>query len=113
MSDLTLAVGKRLRYYRTRAGLSQERLSELAGCHPTYIGQVERGEKNLTVESLARICAGLGLPMAKLLEGLGDGGCADGGAAGQCRDMIERADPVTQERIKAIISLVVAIKSER
>ena len=36
--------------------------------HPTYIGQIERGEKNLTVESLSKITQALGVPMSQLLE---------------------------------------------
>ena len=51
MSDIAKIVGKRLRSYRTAQGLSQEKLAERAGLHPTYIGLVERGEKNLTIES--------------------------------------------------------------
>ena len=43
MSDIAKAVGQRIRNYRTKKGLSQEKLAELSGCHPTYIGQLERG----------------------------------------------------------------------
>ena len=48
--------------------LSQEKLSELAGVHPTYIGQIERGEKNITVESLEKIAAALHVPLWKIFE---------------------------------------------
>ncbi|MBE5861922.1 MAG: helix-turn-helix transcriptional regulator [Lachnospiraceae bacterium] len=68
MSDLVKAIGQRIRNYRTQKGLSQEKLAELSGCHPTYIGQVERGEKNATLESLEKICLGLDLPLEKLFE---------------------------------------------
>ena len=47
MSEIAKSVGQRIRNYRTRQGLSQEKLAELSGCHPTYIGQLERGEKNM------------------------------------------------------------------
>lgn len=46
MSDIAKSVGQRIRNYRTQLGWSQEKLAELSGCHPTYIGQLERGEKN-------------------------------------------------------------------
>ncbi len=71
MSDIAKAVGQRIRNYRTQKGLSQEKLAELSGCHPTYIGQLERGEKNATLESIERITAALGISLSKLLEKLG------------------------------------------
>ena len=68
MSDIAKSVGKRLRSYRQEQRISQERLAELAGLHPTYIGQVERGEKNLTIESLEKITGALQVPMASVFE---------------------------------------------
>ena len=50
------------------AKLSQEKLSELADCHPTYIGQLERGEKNATLESVWKISSALGIPLSKLFD---------------------------------------------
>ena len=70
MSDIAKAVGQRIRNYRTKKGLSQEKLAELSGCHPTYIGQLERGEKNATLESIERITAALGISLSKLFEKL-------------------------------------------
>ena len=72
MSSTTKAVGQRIRSYRTEKGLSQEKLAELSGCHPTYIGQVERGEKNATIECIERITTALGISLSKLFEKLGD-----------------------------------------
>ena len=68
MSDIAKTVGKRLRSYRQAQSLSQERLAEMAGLHPTYIGQVERGEKNLTIESLEKITSALQVPMSSVFE---------------------------------------------
>ncbi|MFI5202553.1 MAG: helix-turn-helix domain-containing protein [Candidatus Kapaibacterium sp.] len=48
-------VGDNVRAYREMKRLSQEKLAELAGLHRTYIGQVERAEKNITVRNLYRI----------------------------------------------------------
>ena len=70
MSDIAKAVGQRIRNYRTQKGLSQEKLAELSGCHPTYIGQLERGEKNATLESIERITAALDISLSKLFEKL-------------------------------------------
>lgn len=66
MSTISKNVGKRIRMRRQELGYSQELTSEKAGLHPTYIGQVERGEKNLTIESLEKICIALDYPMEDL-----------------------------------------------
>ena len=70
MSDIVKALGKRIRNYRTARGLSQEKLAELSGCHPTYIGQVERGEKNATIESIEKIASALRVSLSTLFEKL-------------------------------------------
>ena len=71
MSEIARSVGQRIRNYRTQRGLSQEKLAELSGCHPTYIGQVERGEKNATLESIEKIASALNVSLSKLFEKLG------------------------------------------
>lgn len=72
MSELTRVIGQRVRNYRTEKGLSQEKLAELSGCHPTYIGQVERGEKNATLESIEKIASAMGVSLSKLFEKIGE-----------------------------------------
>ncbi len=71
MSDITKILGQRIRNYRTSKGLSQEKLAELCGCHPTYIGQIERGEKNATIESIEKISEALNISLSELFEKLG------------------------------------------
>ena len=66
MSELSKLIGQRIRNYRTKQKLSQERLAELSGCHPTYIGQVERGEKNATLESIEKIAKAMNIPLSEL-----------------------------------------------
>ena len=77
MSEISKLIGQRIRNYRTQQKLSQEKLAELSGCHPTYIGQVERGEKNATLESIEKIASALNIPLAQLFEKLGDGKISD------------------------------------
>lgn len=72
MSEIAKFIGQRIRNYRMQQGLSQEKLSELSGCHPTYIGQIERGEKNATLESVEKIASALNIPLSQLFEKLDD-----------------------------------------
>ncbi len=70
MSRIAADFGKKVKFFRIQKGMSQEKLAELSGLHPTYIGQVERGEKNCTLESAEKISKGLQIPMEKLIERL-------------------------------------------
>lgn len=66
MSYIFENIGERLSRRRLNVGYTQEHLAELADMHPTYIGQVERDEKNITIESLEKICIALDYPMDEL-----------------------------------------------
>jgi len=66
--DLVKIVGERIRFYRKERGLSQEELAYRASLHSTYIGQLERGEKNATIESLAKVCSALDITLADFFE---------------------------------------------
>lgn len=68
MADLVHLLGERIRFLRRERNLSQEQLGELAELHTNYIGQVERGEKNVTVESLEKIAAGLRVSLEELFR---------------------------------------------
>ena len=68
MSDLLKNIGEKIKEARTKKGLTQEDLAEKSGLHSTYIGGVERGERNLTVLSLDKISKGLDLDIRDLFE---------------------------------------------
>ena len=53
--ELQRTVGRNLRAYREARGLSQEAFADLLDVHRTYMGGIERGERNLTLRSLERI----------------------------------------------------------
>ncbi len=65
--DLQRTVGTNLRRLRTEQGLSQEALADHLGLHRTYVGGVERGERNLTLRTVERLAALLGVEAAELL----------------------------------------------
>jgi transcriptional regulator with XRE-family HTH domain len=66
--DLQRAVGRNLRAYREGKGLSQESFADQLGVHRTYMGGIERGERNLTLKSLERIADTLELDPLTLLQ---------------------------------------------
>lgn len=55
--DLQRTIGQNLRAYRLARGLSQEAFAEILGVHRTYMGSVERGERNLTLSTVERLAA--------------------------------------------------------
>jgi transcriptional regulator with XRE-family HTH domain len=55
--DLQRIFGRNLRAYREAKGLSQEALADQLGVHRTYMGGIERGERNLTLRSVEKIAA--------------------------------------------------------
>jgi transcriptional regulator with XRE-family HTH domain len=69
--DLQRAVGRSLRAYRLSRDLSQEAFADVLGVHRTYMGGVERGERNLTLKSVERIASRLDLDPLVLLTGQG------------------------------------------
>lgn len=63
---IQLAFGKSLRTHREAAGISQEELAQRAGIHRTYVGDVERGVRNLGLVNMQRLAERLGMPLAQL-----------------------------------------------
>jgi transcriptional regulator with XRE-family HTH domain len=62
--------GLNLKKIRTRIGLSQEGLATIVGLHRTTVGELERGEQNLTLINLAKLAGALNVDLCKLLEGI-------------------------------------------
>lgn len=64
-----VALGARLVKLRRAAELTQEGLADAAGLHWTYIGQIERGERNPTYKNLLKLAKGLGVDPSELTNG--------------------------------------------
>ena len=97
MSDIAKIIGQRIRNYRTQKGLSQEKLAEFAGCHPTYIGQLERGEKNATLESVEKIAAAMDITLSELFDKLGKSG--GNNIAAKCYDLVASKNEAEQKQL--------------
>jgi transcriptional regulator with XRE-family HTH domain len=63
-------LGQRIREYRKSLGWTQEQLADNAAIDRSYIGGVERGERNLTFTVLCQICGALGCDVASLTQGI-------------------------------------------
>lgn len=62
-----IAFGKRVREMRKTKGVSQERLAEMAGIDRSYMGNIERGEKNITLKKAYEICDALDVEIQDLV----------------------------------------------
>jgi transcriptional regulator with XRE-family HTH domain len=59
--------GENVQKYRKEKQISQEKLAEFAGVHRTYVGMIERAEKNITLRNMEKIANALGVGIADLL----------------------------------------------
>ena len=71
MESIERRFGRRIRELRERAGWSQERFAEACGLHRTYIGGIERGERNVSLVNIERIAMALGMSIAALFADQG------------------------------------------
>jgi transcriptional regulator with XRE-family HTH domain len=71
MQQIQRKLGDRIRKLRSRKGWSQEHFAAISGLHRTYIGAVERGEKNLTLSTLHTLVKTLDTSIAQLFRGIG------------------------------------------
>ena len=61
-------LGDSIRQHRKRSGLSQEKLAEKADLHHNYVGEIERGEKAATIDTMLKIAKALGIRVRDLVE---------------------------------------------
>ena len=66
--DILIKFGNRVRDLRKENGLSQEKLAHKAGFHRTYIGMIERAERNITLSNIEKISIALNVSITKLLD---------------------------------------------
>jgi len=69
-NDILIRFGQKVKYIRKQRGLSQEELAFRSKLHRTYIGMIERAEKNVTLINISKISKALDTPLKILLEDL-------------------------------------------
>lgn len=92
MEDYQKIIGERIRTYRKATGMSQNDLAQKVGMHYAYIGQVERGEKNMTIKTLCKISEALGVLPERLISGVG----------GTAEEENEKAESLSEEIVRII-----------
>lgn len=70
LSEATRLLGERIRAHRARLGISQEGLADRCGVHWTFLGQVERGQRNLSLHNLLKLADGLEVDPCELVREL-------------------------------------------
>ena len=70
VDELLKSLGRRIRELRAQREWSQEEFAAICGMHRTYMGHLERGEKNVSFSSLARVAGALSLPISELFKDL-------------------------------------------
>jgi transcriptional regulator with XRE-family HTH domain len=70
MQEIQKALGSRIRELRKKQGFSQARFARRCGLHPSYMGEIERGETNLTMASMMVIARKLRTTISELFEGI-------------------------------------------
>ena len=108
MSNIAIAVGKRIKQYRKECGFSQEKLADLSKLHPTYIGQVERGQKNASIESIQKIADGLNIPISRLFEHISTDSTTT--IPAQVFELLLDLDKSEQESVHKIIKEILLFK---
>lgn len=71
ISAAAATFGARVRARRHELGLSQEKLADRCGVHWTFLGQVERGQRNISLHNILKLADGLGVDAGELVSGLG------------------------------------------
>jgi len=70
VQEIQVKLGNKIRSLRSDRGYSQESFADACKLHRTYMGSLERGERNLTLKTLMTVAQALGVTVAELLNGI-------------------------------------------
>lgn len=106
MENIAVIFGQRVRSIRKLRGLSQEKLAELCDLHPTYIGQLERGEKNASLETIMSVCKGLNVSPSELFENI-----SPTGERTTAEKIYDTVMEMTAQEQNAVLDIIISVKS--
>ncbi|QDP39319.1 helix-turn-helix domain-containing protein [Radiobacillus deserti] len=104
---LASVIGERLRTLRKERNLSQEDLANISSLHPTYVGQLERGEKNATIETLEKVTKGLGVSLEEFFRFTETNGDKKDEVIAQLNTLLNNVTDEDQEVIMKIIQVLI------
>ena len=110
MSNIVKIIGDRVRNHRNRAGLSREDLAGKAGLHATYIGTIERGEKNPSIESIEKIVTALNISFEALFENIVVGE-NENSIPNACYDMVNNLTLSEQQAIYELLKKAIEFRN--
>jgi len=70
MEDVRIRFGKKVRLLRRKLGVSQESFADMCGLDRTYMGGIERGERNLGLVNINKVCSAFRISLAELFRGV-------------------------------------------
>ena len=100
---VTMATAARIRYYRHQKGMSQEELALKANLNPAFFGQVERGLKCPTVDTLYKIACAMNVPLPELVR-FESSSNTDEETIGRFKDIVSRIPSEKYERFFQVVT---------
>ncbi|NDV25956.1 helix-turn-helix domain-containing protein [Desulfovibrio sp. JC010] len=105
MTSITTKLGKRIKELRKQSNLTQDSLAEKAGLSGKHIGEIERGEVNVTAQSLEKVATALGIELPELMRCDHEGDVADLRA-----ELIRHIENCPEEEVKLAYRLIKALR---
>lgn len=113
MDDIVKVIGERIRYFRKKSGISQEELAHQASLHNTYVGQLERGEKNASIESLYKVTQALGITLEELFRNTQSGLKTNSLEITEILSVLEGTSKTDQQTFLQLIETLIAWKESK
>ncbi len=111
-NDIMSDIGARIRQLRVKNGLTLEEAAELAGVHPNYLGDAERGKKNFSITTLEKLAKVLGVPVAAMLSGRKEPSSAKAAPVDRLVSLFRNASPEEQNFIIQTAKFIIRNKKQ-
>jgi len=111
-NDIRFDIGARIRQLRQKKGLTIEETAHLAGVHPNYLGDAERGKKNFSITTLEKIAKVLGVPVSGMLSGRIETHTVKSAPADKLVSLFKNASPYEQNFIIQTAKFIIRDKKQ-